>query len=265
MPMAEVRRYFDYIRAQLADDGLFYFFNHHRVVEGAQKPSDYPFNQFAVQAWRPMPHPQQYFFGARQAYEVLMQRQHGERLPSYFDVVTHTLSQLMFMGVNSNLTDVCTRLIEGKISEEELTYLAALHKVITAPSVNTAQSWLASHDSPATWLPVTLYVSGLLRFFAKDMTNAAHDMQHALESGLTGFAKTRALIFLALTANTDAEQRMYLNQASENTPQFKDFLETETLTLDQLKRAYQYVFPQFHLDRTLIPRRLRRMLTRLMK
>jgi putative sugar O-methyltransferase len=258
MPIAEVHRYFAYVRDHL--DGLFYFLNHHRVAEGAQKPGDYPFDQFAVKAWRPMPCPQQHFFGARQAYEVIMQPGSGASLPPYFDAVTHTLSLLLFMAVNTHLTAVCERLVRGAVPDKERAYLAGLHEVITSSSVNAAHERLASLSSPAEWLPVTHYVSGLLRFFGKDVPGAQDDFRRALDAGLTGFARTRALVFLALT--DVGERSAYLKQAVENTPQFEADLEAGRMSLDQFKLAYLYAFPRLRLHRTLIPRRLRRLVMR---
>jgi len=260
MPLAEIRRYFRFIHDHLADSGLFYFFNHHRVAEGAQKPGDYPFEQFAVRRWGPMPCPQHYLFGARQAYEVVMQPNTGERLPSYFDSVTQTLALLMFMAVDRNLMDTCDRLVKGEISDEVLTYLAALREVLSSRQVSGAQAKLSQLHSPAEWEPVTAYVAGLLDFFRNDMRNAAENFSRALELGLAGFARTRALVFLALTTPSSEQRRAYIHQAIETTPQFQSDLEAGDISLEQFKLAYQYAFPGLRLQRRLVPRRLRRAL-----
>ncbi len=262
MPMAEIRRYFNFIHQHLAEDGLFYFFNHHRVADGAQKPADYPFDQFAVRRWGPMPVTQQYIFGPKQAYEVVMQTNKGETLPPYFDSVTQTLSLLMFMAVNSHLEDMCARLIRGAISEEELACLADLHQVFTSRSARAAREKLEKLHTLPGWQPITWYVSALLRFFEKDKQGAAEDFKRALEEGLKGFARTRALLFLSLVAHSREERQEYILQAVENTPQHQSELEAGDLTLDQFKLSYQYAFPFMRLNTMLIPHRLRRMLAR---
>jgi putative sugar O-methyltransferase len=167
MPMAEIKRYFSYIRDHLADDGLFYFFNHHIVADGAQKPGDYPFEQFAVRRWGPMPVTQQYIFRPKQAYEVIMRPNKGEVLPPYFDSVTETLSLLMFMGVNSHLEDMCERLVRAAISDEELAYLAILYQALTSRSARVGREMLEKLPALAPWRPVIGYISGLFRFFVK--------------------------------------------------------------------------------------------------
>ncbi len=261
MPLAEIKRYFNYIRNHLAEEGVFYFFNHHIVADGAQKPGDYPFDQFAVKKWGPMPASQQYIFRPKQAYEVIMQANTGGALPEYFDSVTQTLSLLMFMAVDCHLLDTCERLVKKDISKEELTFLESFYEVFISRSARAAREKLEKLDTLPGWQPVTRYVSGLLRFFDKDTRGAAEDFKKSLEEGLTGFARTRALVFLSLIAGSGAERKAYILQAIDSTPQHQADLESGDLTLEQLKLAYRFAFPALKFHRSPVPRRLRRMLT----
>jgi hypothetical protein len=92
-----------------------------------------------------------------------------------------------------------------------------------------------------------------------------HDFKKALDEGLAGFARTRALLFLSLVTRSKDERQIYTLQAIENTPQHQADLEAGDLLLDEFRLAYRYAFPSMKLNPSLMPRRLQRMLARAAK
>jgi len=254
MTLSEINRYFEYIRQHLADDGLFYFLNQHGAA-GAQKPSDYPFYLFSVEAWRPLPCPQPRFLRKKQHYQVILRRRDSDdQLPPYFDSITHTLSLLMFMGVDTNISTFCDRLIRLEIQDAELDYLESLHRIVTSKSISFALKQLPLLRPPDTWLPITFYVSGLLKLFSKNLKGAEDDFKQALLTGLHGLAKTRVLVCLGLLSynkRRNSEWESYIKQAMENSAQFQAEFEPGLgdLTIEKFTRAYKFAFPNLGLGK----------------
>ncbi|NPV85841.1 MAG: putative sugar O-methyltransferase [Anaerolineae bacterium] len=258
MTLSEVNRYFKYIQNHLADNGLFYFFNHHGAA-GPQKPGDYPIEMFDVKKWGPLPVPFPEFFHRKQHYEIVMTPKHDDaKFYPAFDPITQLLSMLIFMGVDKNILSFCDRLIRSDICDRELNFLMKLFETLNATTPQSALDMIAKLTTESEWQPIVYYISGILNMLVKNDLQAKIDFENALQSGLEGYAKVKALVGLGILAdeqNGQERAELFFKQAIEILPQFAPDLEkgAKTVKFDRFIKTFHFAFPNLGID-TIISR-----------
>jgi putative sugar O-methyltransferase len=251
MKLDEIRRYFKYICENMRNNALFYFLNHFGAA-GAKKPSDYPLDMFKIASWRPFPVPQPRFLHRKQAVEVLLRKQNERQWPTGFQKISETLGLLLFAGVNDNLLPICRRLVEGTLSSIEAVYFQQLREVLYCQSPIQGLEIIENLDVPDELKAINSYIVGIMNLIAQDNEIAKKNLLEAIESGLSGFAKSRAhaglgLIFDMQDKTMDAATQF--QKAIDTSPQFEYELKDwkSRMIIELFKRSYKFTFPQMEI------------------
>jgi putative sugar O-methyltransferase len=252
MNLQEIKKYFAYISDHLNDQGLFYFLNTHGA-EGAKRPTDYPLNQFHVEHWCHYAVPQPDFLLRKQHLEVIMRKSKGQGLPPSFDQASYTLSLLMFMGLNKNITEFCTRALAGTLTTEQIEFLKTLEQVLHSHSLQEAEQIL-SRVSTSAYPEIVSYIEGVIHLIKRDFSNSKKHFESAISSKLAGFALSKAYVALGLIAAEQGNENQceqYFNLAAEVSPQFKYQLANYkrlNMTLRTFTNSFKFAFPNFKFE-----------------
>lgn len=257
MTLSEINRYFNFIRQHLESAGIFYFLNNFGAA-GAQKPSDYPFNLFNILSFKPSAVPAAGLNHRKRHIEVILSCKTGlAEWPTSFEKLSYVVSLLMYMGLDGDLAEFCGCLTKGNISADDYAYFTELEKIICGRKICNMCAQAASLNKFSQWSHITAYISGLLNLFDHNYTIASNLFEKAVNSGLSGFAYTKACIAQWLIYNKlgrRAEAEKFYDMAVKSSVQFECEIKERACEMDLtwFIRSYKFAFPNMRINQLFI-------------
>ena len=247
MRKEDISLYFDYISNNISNKGIFYFLNTFGG-SGAKTPLDYPFQKFDILSWGPAKAPQANFFLKRQHAECIMTKKSTDQDFKYFDMVSYPIHLLFFAGLGDQLTELCSKLFNHTIDENDLHYFKTVEKLLSDKSPLKSIDITDNLREFENWKMITYYLEGLLLLIVNKKEKCEHAFINAMDEGLIGLAKTRALFALAIIngySNNSKTADKYIDLAIQNTPQYETQLQSLNRNFDteQFINLFRYTFP----------------------
>lgn len=193
MDLESVQEYIDWIETVLSPNGIFVSLNSHAKA-GVSKPGDYRYEKFHIHHWgvfRPVPSG---FFNTI-PYEVVVGKR-SQQSPEYSVECQDGLGRLMQVGLDKDVESLAEALVAGKLGPPQIELLTGYNQFFASRSDEDRfrrLELLKDIDrSPA--LP---FITALLHLARGERKQAVPLFERAIGSGLQGFARIRAQVFMA--------------------------------------------------------------------
>jgi hypothetical protein len=193
MDLESVQEYIDWIETVLSPEGIFVSLNSHAKA-GVQKPSDYRYEKFHIYHWSVFRSVPSGFFNTI-PYEVVVGRR-NEQSPDYPVECQDGLGRLMQVGLDKDIASLAAALVAGNLSAQQVDLLSGYNQFFLSRSDDERfrkLEQLKSLDSS----PALPFITALLFLARSDKKQAVPLFERAVASGLQGFARIRAEVFLA--------------------------------------------------------------------
>ncbi len=245
MTKDEIHRYMRLVSQRLSPEGFFYFVNNIGEI-GAFRPSDYPFDLFSIQQWRPMIPQEPKLLHKKQHIEAVLTKGGGPSWPEHFQRASYPLMLMINAGLGEETDQACQRLARGGLSREDMAYLALAERLLLSDSPQQALALERELLACAEWKRATHYLLGIVAMAAGDKTGAAARLERALELGLRGLARARALFAQGLLCPSDQKRKEYFAQAKAKEPVYQPDIDLYSRQPDETAflAAYKFVFPR---------------------
>ena len=177
----------------MSPDGIFVSLNSHAKA-GVQKPSDYRYEKFHIHHWGVFRSVPSGFFNTI-PYEVVVGRR-SEQSPDHPVECQDGLGRLMQVGLDKDIASLAAGLVAGNLSPQQVDLLDGYNQFFLSLSdderFRKLEQLKGLDSSPA--LP---FITALLFLARGDKKQAMPLFERAIASGLQGFARIRAEVFLA--------------------------------------------------------------------
>ncbi|CAN7316142.1 putative sugar O-methyltransferase [Bradyrhizobium sp. LjRoot220] len=193
MDLESVQQYIDWIETVLSPDGIFVSLNSHAKA-GVQKPSDYGYEKFHIHHWGVFRLVPSGFFNTI-PYEVVAGKRNRQS-PDYPVECQDGVGRLMQVGLDKDIAGLAAALVAGNLGAQQIELLGGYNQFFLSRSdderFRKLQQLKHLDSSPA--LP---FITALLFLARGDRKQAVPLFEEAIASGLQGFARIRAEVFLA--------------------------------------------------------------------
>jgi putative sugar O-methyltransferase len=159
MTLQSVEEYFDFARAGLSDDGLFYSLNSHgKDGAGIDRPSDYPVDGFALLGFAPV---RRFAFQALATHPYELVLGNGSP-PGNVAVALDALGGALQLGLHDEVEPLAERLSAGALSDSDRRWLEGGARLFATGPVEEKERALAELAAAGVAPAATAFLRGAL-------------------------------------------------------------------------------------------------------
>ena len=224
MDLETARAYVRWTKSHLAPGGLFISINRHGLA-GVERAFDFGFTAFTIHEIFPI-ESYNFFMGA--AYVTIMGL--DENGITYDEPVMNALCDLMQLGLDRDLEEMCTGFADGSLTSERSDFLTCIEPLFRRSDIRDKMDLMRNLDKEpgfAAHRAVVRYIEGLLCLASHSHAEALERLTLSLDAGLAGSARAKAAtlccaVLRELGGTDTREYRLYLSEADRHAPYWSE-------------------------------------------
>lgn len=193
MPSQTAQAYINWISNHLSEQGIFYSKNGHRRSLGTTTlPSQYGYEKFDIKLFEPTP----FVYGLFDDHShVLFLKKNKTKSQNINWDGFDTLCGLFSLGIQTEVKDICKRLIENNLTSSEQNFLKDVELFLKEKKVSRKHMHL-NHYSDSNLENTALYLRGIAAHLSKQHNASAQLLQSYIRISKSNVAETIAVFIL---------------------------------------------------------------------